>query len=189
VRSEPSRKIFKANVKFHHIWFLLVAAMLAGCAEQATPTYYIPPAETGVQQFATQINPEIDLESEPASSTILPTASPECTPGLLFLEDLTIPDGTLVQPGESLDKRWLVQNNGTCNWDHNFGLQLIAGPDLGAPGEKALYPARIGAQAEIQIIFTAPEEPGNYRSAWQANAQNGELFGDPVYIEISVENR
>lgn len=162
--------------------------VLAGCSEQVTPTIYLPATEAPAQLLATQIIPTLDLQGEAVTSPLLPTPSPDCTPGLIFLEDLTVPDGTSVSPGEILDKRWLVQNNGTCNWDRNFGLQLIAGPDFGTPGEKALFPARSGAQAEIQIIFTAPDEPGTHRSAWQAHDHDGKLFGDPIFIEVSVEN-
>jgi len=39
----------------------------------------------------------------------------------------------------------------------------------------------------VQMIFTAPEEPGAYRSAWQAQDIEGNLFGDPIYIDIIVQ--
>ena len=114
------------------------------------------------------------------------TATPQCTPQLRYLEDLSIPDGSLVPPGESLDKRWAVENAGTCNWDSTYTLRLIAGPALGAPEEQPLYPARAGAQAVIRILFTAPQEAGTYRSAWQAYDPAGNPFGDPIFIEIQV---
>lgn len=60
---------------------------------------------------------------------------------------------------------------------------------MGTPPEKALIPARSGNQAEIRIIFTAPTEPGSYRSAWQAQDPQGDLFGDPIFIEIVVNNQ
>jgi hypothetical protein len=115
-----------------------------------------------------------------------PIPTPDCAAGLTFLEDLTIPDGTTVAPGESLDKRWQVENSGTCNWDARYSLRRIAGEDLGAAGEQALFPARSGTQATIRIAFTAPDEPGSFRSAWQAFDPQGEPFGDPFFIEIVV---
>jgi hypothetical protein len=86
-----------------------------------------------------------------------------------------------------LDKRWLVQNSGTCNWEASYAVKLVAGPDLGASLEQSLFPARSGTEAVIRLIFTAPEEPGTYRSAWQAFGPGGEAFGDPFFIEIVVE--
>src|SRR3972149_6412987 len=45
-----------------------------------------------------------------------PTATSLCQNNASFIEDLTIPDGTQVLPGEALDKRWSVSNSGSCDW-------------------------------------------------------------------------
>ena len=99
---------------------------------------------------------------------------------------MTIPDGTAVQPLEILDKRWLVENTGTCNWDNRYRIKLIAGPDMNSSPEQALYPARSRTQVSIRLVFTAPEDAGVYRSAWQAYDPNGRVFGDPIFIDIVV---
>lgn len=178
--------------KFAHlavpVWLVWT---LAACGRLGAPaTLYIPPTnatQTRLLSLPTQgteiLTPTSSLQDEPLQST--PT--PPCQPGLAFLEDLTIPDGSVVAPGELLDKRWRVENNGTCNWDSTYGIQLIAGPDLGAPQEQALFPARSGSEAIIRMLFTAPSEPGTYRSAWQAHDQQGRLLGDPFFIEIVIE--
>jgi hypothetical protein len=62
----------------------------------------------------------------------------------------------------------------------------IGGADLGAPGEISLFPSRAGAQAVIQIDFTAPFTDGEYESAWQAFAPDGFAFGDPLYIRVNA---
>jgi hypothetical protein len=106
---------------------------------------------------------------------------------LTYIEDISIPDGTVVKSGQKLDKRWRVQNSGSCNWDKGYGIRLISGPNMGATKKQALIPARSGTQAEIRIIFTAPKEPGIYRSAWQAFDPKDNPFGDPFYIDIVVQ--
>lgn len=93
-----------------------------------------------------------------------------------------------MEPGETLDKRWLVENSGTCNWDHRFSLRLIAGLNMGVETEMSLFPARSGTQSEVRIQFTAPPDPGAYRSAWQAQDPQGNFFGDPIFIEVVVPN-
>lgn len=125
-------------------------------------------------------------ESESAPEELQPSPTPICTKGLGFIADLTIPDGTLVEPRETLDKRWEVQNSGTCNWDNRYKISLIAGPGMGVPVQQALVPALAGTQTIIRMIFIAPEEPGNYRSAWQAYDPDGNAFGDPFFIDIVV---
>ena len=154
--------------------------IIPGLAGQ--PDAFLPPTEPVESAPLLPPTPTPEPTSEAVSA---PT--PECSNVLTFLEDLTIPDGTVTHPGETLDKRWLVQNNGSCNWNEQYRLKLISGPELGVPEEQALYPARSGTQAIIRILFTTPELTGLQRSAWQAFSPQGEAFGDPFYIEVQIE--
>jgi hypothetical protein len=168
--------------------FLLAACLATGLAAcrasgPAIPTpepignVYRPPTAAPATPTARPTKPTADLR---------PTSTPECSNVLAYLEDLTIPDGSTVQAGAPVDKRWRLENSGTCNWDARYRLRLIAGPSLGVPSEQALYPARSGTQFTLQIIITAPTEPGTYRSAWQAYDPQGQAFGDPFFVEILV---
>lgn len=128
----------------------------------------------------------------PATVTPIPADNDEatdrdCTDSLTFITDVTIPDGTVVEAGSTIDKRWEVKNSGTCNWDETYSLRLIGGPDMGANTEQALIPARSGSQVVIRMEFIAPTEPGGYRSAWQAHNPEGLAYGDAFYVEIVVE--
>ncbi len=158
---------------------LLGAGLLAACApSKSTSVVFVPPTAA---RSATEATPSASMPPPPRAS-----ATPQCTPQLRYLEDLSIPDGSIVQPGETLDKRWAVENAGNCNWDASYSLRLIAGPAMGAPESMPLYPARAGTQAVIRILFTAPQANGIYRSAWQAFDPRGVPFGDPIFIEIQV---
>lgn len=161
------------------LWIALcLLTGLTACAPAAAiPTIYRPPTAAA---FPSGAEPAAGIPSSPP-------ATPECTNSLRFIEDLTIPDGSLVQPAEQLDKQWLVQNDGTCNWDSRYRLRLIGGPEMGAPVEQALYPARSNTQAIIRILLTAPQSAGVYQSAWQAYTPEGLPFGDAIYIKIVVE--
>jgi Ig-like domain from next to BRCA1 gene len=170
------------------MWGILIFcsfALMSACAGRSvSPTFYIPP--TGAPQAAPISIAATESVTQSPTDIPPPTPTPPCSPGLAFLEDLTIPDGTEAAPGESLDKRWRVENSGTCNWDQGYSLTLIGGQEMGAPTEQALFPARSGTEAVIRMIFTAPVEPGAYTSAWQARDPAGNLFGDPFFIEIVV---
>jgi hypothetical protein len=128
------------------------------------------------------------LPAQTASSQFLatPESTPICTSNLTFLYDITIPDGTSIQPAAQIDKQWLVQNSGSCNWDDRYRLRLVSGDPLGAPTEQALFPARSGTQATIRIVFIAPETPGAYTSEWQAYGPDGLPFGTSFFIKIVV---
>ncbi len=162
-------------------WLVLIGwiVLLTGCSDKSTPPplVFIPPTSIP-QPTATPLS----IRPTPQAS---PT--PSCTNDLRFLDDLTVPDGSVFAPGEPIDKRWQVRNSGTCNWDVRYRLRHLQGDTLGAAGDQALYPARAGAEAVIRILFTAPETPGEYFSAWQAVDPQGEPFGDPIFIQIVVE--
>jgi methionine-rich copper-binding protein CopC len=53
--------------------------------------------------------------------------------------------------------------------------------------EQALYPARAGMQAILQMTLKAPLDVGRYTSTWQAVAPDGNLFGEVVTITIIVQ--
>jgi hypothetical protein len=168
---------------------ILLSLLLAGCsglARQEGGDIYLPPTPAGgATPLIFQPTPT-PIQDQASTLAALLTPTPPCADGLRYIEDLSIPDSSQVSSGERLDKRWSVENNGSCNWDKDYRLKLVAGPELGAPVEQALYPARSGSLATIRIIFTAPSEPGVYRSAWQAYNSDGQPFGDPVFIEIQV---
>ncbi len=171
---------------------ILILFSLSACSPKSTPTPFRPPtAEAPLIEPTLIIQPTqevVVVQPTPAPTiTAFPTANPQdCTNNLSFVNDVTIPDNSFVTYGTSIDKQWLVQNSGTCNWDASYRLKQLGGADLGAPEEVMLYPARAGTQATIQIIFAAPFNDGVYESAWQAVDPSGAVFGDPVYIRVTV---
>ncbi len=175
-------------------WFLLplLAFSLAACGSRGAPTegpdeFFRPPEAANAPTLFPTKPIEADLAGGNPTQSLLPTPAPVCINGLRYLEDLSIPDGTQVSVGQALDKRWQVENTGSCNWDERYRVELIAGSEMGAAAQQALYPARSGTQAVIRMLFTAPNEPGAYRSAWQAYTPSGEPFGDPFFIEVIVQ--
>ncbi len=133
--------------------------------------------------------PELPTSTPLATLPLQPSPTPACADDLQFVSDVTIPDNTVVAPGSSLDKQWLVQNNGTCNWDARYRLRLVSGDPLGAATEMALFPARAGTQATLRILFTAPQPDGEYVSEWQAFDANGIHFGESFVIKIVVQQQ
>lgn len=183
MKSQP-----RFNRRLNLLAVLLAAFLSPACAPTLTPTPFIPPkAPTPTVSLVQGATPVIPTSTPAPEPTVNPTTTPPCTDGLAFVEDVTIPDGTSVSPGASVDKRWLVQNNGSCNWDSRYRLKFVGGLEMDAAAEQALFPARAGTQATIRITFTAPSDPGTYTTAWQAIDPDGEPFGDAIFMEIVVE--
>ena len=177
-----------ANQSLRFTFYFLILLTLTACgrrssSEEKSPLYRPPTVAAVASPFPTLPSSSyVEVVPTPPQ----PTEPPTCADNLTFLEDLTIPDSSLVVPGQLLDKRWRVQNSGSCNWDERYRLKLIAGPVMGASSEQALIPARSGSAALIRILFTAPNEAGTYRSAWQAYDPQGRPFGDPFFIEVVI---
>lgn len=167
------------------ILLLIVITIISGCvptpqrtAPEANDPQFVPPTLVPTRAPTPDVTPTPEGGADQQN----------CENNLLFSSDLSVPDGTIFEPGAAIDKQWQVENNGTCNWDERYSLRLVAGDALGADNEQALFPARAGSQAVIRIQFTAPQELGTHRSAWQAFDPNGRPFGDPFYLEIVVTN-
>lgn len=169
------------------IVFLLVLTFTQACTPQTANTPFLPPTlppPTEIISTGTPI-PTVQPALPTSTVTVTPTEGP-CFNNLEFVSDVTIPDGTTVSIGSTIDKQWVVNNSGSCDWDSGYRLKWIGGDPMGANQEQFLYPARAGEQITIRIIFTAPAAEGTYESAWQAYGSNGIAFGDPIYMKIVV---
>jgi hypothetical protein len=154
--------------------------LLPACREQAafsTPDYFIPPTLSNLAE-------PISFETP---TPILPTPTITCENDLAFVDDVTIPDGSKFAPGDVIEKVWLVNNSGTCNWNADYRVRFIDGDPMGAGLEQALFPARSGTEAEIRITFVAPNQAGLVLSSWQAYSPKGQPFGTIFYISIIVD--
>jgi hypothetical protein len=166
---------------------LLALIFASACTPKATPSPFRPPTRPAATQILSTTTPIPALYTAIPTPTLTATATAgPCVNNLEFIQDATIPDGTSFSFGATIDKQWLVNNNGTCNWDSTYRLKWIGGDPLGAAQEQALYPARAGTQVTLHITFTAPTTEGTFESAWQAYSSDGIAFGDPVFIKIIV---
>jgi hypothetical protein len=170
----------------------MVMLIASGCAPIATPTFFIPPTEAPRPPVSVIGVVSPNPQGSPSAGAVvvrtlaLPSPTPPCTDGLTYVQDLTVPDGSIMVPGQPVDKEWQVMNSGTCNWDQRYRLKLISGDAMGANPLQPLYPARAGADATLRIVFTAPQSTGLYECQWQAVNPEGIPFGDAFYMQISV---
>lgn len=177
----------------HRLLLLLPFFLFAvACSPQAAPTPFRPPTAIPPAQPLPTTTPipaalPATFTPIPTLPSIASTAEEACTNALTFINDVTIPDGTTFAPGAPIDKQWLVQNDGTCDWDATYKLKWVGGFTLGVSEEQALFPARAGSQVTLRILFIAPAELGTYQSTWQAADPDGNLFGDTVFMEIVVQ--
>jgi len=92
---------------------------------------------------------------------------------LSFVSDVTFKDGTLVSPGQPVNKVWRVRNTGTAQWKSGYSLVFFGGEQMGGPGELPLPEANPGDTRDISLALVAPAEIGVHRSAWKPRNPQG----------------
>ena len=124
-----------------------------------------------------------ETASETAETTPITDASAnvaECADNAAFVNDMTIPDGTIVTAGEPFLKVWRVENTGTCPWAERYTLVFVDGEQMGAPDSVPLRVTQPGETLDIAIDMTAPEIDGEYRADFEIH--------DPADNAIPVDN-
>lgn len=108
---------------------------------------------------------------------------------LVYVADVTIPDNTVMAPGQSFTKTWRVQNTGSCPWTNSYKFSLIGGDALG--GQTLTLPQTINptTQYEISVPMTAPtDKTGSITGTWRMSDANGVYFGDALTVVIVIGN-
>ena len=108
---------------------------------------------------------------------------------LLWLKDVTIPDGTQLKPNEVFTKTWLVQNNGGCAWPPGFTFSHVGGDLMRGQTVTLDEPIPVGAKREISVELVVPSgQNGLIQSSWRMADADGNFFGDTLSVNILVGN-
>jgi hypothetical protein len=135
------------------------------------PTYTPTPSPT--HTATPTLTPSPTYTPKPTRTprpTKTPTPVPEGCFATLYLEDVTIPDGTQLEPGIEFKKTWRVRNTGTCTWQ-GVTLELAEGSSMGAREIVVSY-TKPGAETKITVQMRAPILEGRYRSVWHYTKGN-----------------
>jgi hypothetical protein len=124
-------------------------------ANTATPTPTKTPTRT-----PTQVN------------TPTPTATP-ALPKAQFVSDVTIPDGTVMEPGYTFTKTWRVKNIGAIDWGAKTKFVFAKGTQMSGTSPTEVGNVKPGATTDISVDMTAPSASGKYTGLWQLVAGNG----------------
>jgi len=129
--------------------------------------------------------------------TITQPAGPTAPPGglrMVYVADVTVPDGTVFAPNTAFTKTWRVRNGGTVTWTPAFSLVFTSGEQMGAPAQLPLLKdVAPGAEIDISVPMVSPSSAGRYQGNWMMRDPNGQMFGVdpeakyPVYVDIVVE--
>lgn len=107
--------------------------------------------------------------------------------------DISVPDGSVMLPGQEFIKTWRIINAGSCKWTMLYKYSYYSGNPMGAHQENRLTTEVLPGQAvDISVPFVAPLKPGEYLSSWMMQDEEGSYFGMgmnadvPFYVKINV---
>jgi hypothetical protein len=110
-----------------------------------------------------------------------------------FIADVTVPDGTTMNPGATFKKTWRLKNVGTCAWTTGYQLVFVSGEQMGAPASNALTnEVKPGQTVDLTLNMTAPSAGGTYKGNWKLKNTSGAQFGvgssgqTAFWVEIKV---
>jgi hypothetical protein len=142
----------------------------------------------GINVFVRIVVAGEPVTPDPSSGTPFPTQPPNCVNDAAFVEDLNIPDDTLIAPGATFIKTWRMRNSGSCHWTNGYALVLVGGHGMGTSGVIPVPATAAGSEVDISVSMMAPRQPGTYISTWKMTTPQGVLFGTEPYLRIIVSD-
>lgn len=163
---------------------------------QAQNTQQAQPTPTNLPLPGTEapvaLTPTLGISQAPPTAPPTGGAGSNLCTASASLAGETIPDGTIVNPGDVFTKIWHITNTGTCTWDSTWKLVYVSGDLLGAAGIFNFpQPAAPGQTVDVPIVLTAPQNPGTYTGYWKLESRWGTVFGvgdnnSPFWVSIVV---
>lgn len=161
--------------------FTLTAAAFTPTPSQPTET--AAPEETGTVSTAatSATQPGVQVTNALGTSVAL------CD-SLTFVADVNVPDDTNMSPGQDFIKTWRVRNTGSCPWGEGYELVYAEYEnEMSGQPQPLTEVVQPGQEVEISVQFTAPDQIGNYLSAWQMENPAGVTFEDIIFVKIIVQ--
>ncbi|KAF9433278.1 hypothetical protein BGZ76_009668 [Entomortierella beljakovae] len=115
-------------------------------------------------------------------------------PDAIFVKDINLHDGTVIQAGSQFLKIWEMFNPGPNEWAKDTVVQFVGGDrmftdadaDVKLPSFKIPLPG-VGKSDCVTADLKAPSQPGRYISYWRLVEPSGEPFGQRIWCDILVE--
>jgi hypothetical protein len=103
-----------------------------------------------------------------------------------FVADLSVEDGTNVNPEQKFVKIWKMRNEGTTAWPESTHLIFVGGDKISNVESVLVPPIEPNAEVDVAVDMVAPSKPGRYVTYWRLTSPDGIRFGQRVWVDITV---
>jgi len=102
-----------------------------------------------------------------------------------FEADLSYPDGTAVDPVETISKGWRLSNCGDTTWSTANGYQAVRIGGVYGPESFAIPAVGPGQNGDLYVDISVPAEAGTHRATYMLAGPRG-TFGTEFWVEVAV---
>lgn len=105
-----------------------------------------------------------------------------------FVRDMTFPDGSTVDGGQTFTKAWMLQNSGGQAWPASTHLTLQGMSAFTVLSAATVDPVPPGATANISVTLRAPTgaDRTSEQQQWRLADKNGNAFGPVFWLRVTV---
>jgi hypothetical protein len=151
----------------------------------------------------TGLLPTIELTLAPTIPTValptiaLPTIAPteDTCNRASWVEDVSVPDGSVFLPNVAFTKTWRLKNVGSCTWNTSYAVVYFSGDQMSAPAATPLLGnVPPGGTVDVSVNMKSPGSNGDYRGNFKLRSDTGLIFGTgssytaEVFAQIEVSS-
>jgi uncharacterized protein YkwD len=164
------------------------------------PVTDVPATDTDASGFVVSIDDPATDDDTPSTEPITteppaapsPVDLPEGCLDATVVADVTIPDGTVLKPGETFTKIWRIRNIGSCDWSDalgDFQWVFASGNQMSGPNQVPIAaPVPSGGDYDVEVELTAPLQTGQQEGYWRVQGPNGDSVGVLFWVLIEVRD-
>ena len=166
-----------------------------------TPTPTITPTPTATFPVMDYSTPTFEV----LNTAELPISSKD---EIKNVTDVTIPDDTVLDPGDVFVKSWRLTNSGEKVWEDGTRLMMEATYAMDTPpvvdavflkpndwidftpggwGQR-VYNVAPGTEVDLAVILKAPQAPGSYSIYFRLVNADNEIIATPFWMRFSVSS-
>ncbi|HEX6269092.1 MAG TPA: CAP domain-containing protein, partial [Anaerolineales bacterium] len=162
-------------------------------------TSTLPPTRPGLSP-PTAVPATSTASTSDASTTITPgmpagtetaSAAGTCKDSAVLLEDVTVPDNSLMPRGGKFTKTWRIMNTGKCNWS-GYTIVFVAGDRMETPDSAPVPQTEAGKTVDVSVELTAPSIDGSYTGFYELKNADRETLAigteSTFWVKILIGN-
>lgn len=159
---------------------------LQAASPSVTPTIPTPTASATFTPLALSTLPTAQgISTSSSSSGGTGSGAVGCN-NSVFVSDVTVPDDTVMTPGQSFTKTWKLQNTGSCAWSTSYKVSFVSGNAMGGTTTALVAAVQPGQSGDISVAMKAPTTAGDAIGYWILTNDSGQNFGSTFYVKIKV---